>query len=352
MKEIQVLAGTSSKYMMYIGEDILNSLNYSKVFKENKILFVIDVIVYQKHTKKIEDFISSLSNEHKVIMIDGGEENKTFASYKKIIDFAHKHYFDRHSVFVAIGGGVIGDLCGFAASTYMRGVDYIQIPTTLLAHDSSIGGKNGVNLEDAKNIVGTIYQPKMVVFDTSFLATLDNRNYIAGIVEMIVHGIISQNNIIDILSKCKEDVLKRDLKIVTDLIYKSAMVKTKFIEEDIYDKDVRAFLNLGHTFGHAIESVSEYSIYNHGEAVSIGLLMASKLSDKLDISSSLFEEIFNLLIKYNLHPNINGNITTNAILQALKNDKKVVNNTPNFILPLRIGKVVKKSISLTNESIS
>lgn len=215
------------------------------------------------------------------VVLPDGEQHKTIESVMQVVTVALEHKLNRKATFVALGGGVTGDICGFAASIYQRGVPFIQVPTSLMAMvDSSVGGKTGVNHEKGKNMIGTFYQPKCVVMDLDVLETLPPREYISGLAEVIKYGIICDKEFFTWLEGNMEKLLERDREAVAHAVKRSCEIKADIVAQDELDTGMRATLNLGHTFGHALEAASGYGTLLHGEAVSIGICMAAELSQQ------------------------------------------------------------------------
>ncbi|MDP3804635.1 MAG: 3-dehydroquinate synthase [Candidatus Omnitrophota bacterium] len=252
-------------------------------------------------------------------------------------------YDKKRSVFIiAFGGGVIGDLAGFVAAIYKRGVPYVQIPTTLLAQvDSAIGGKTAIDLKIAKNLVGAFYQPRMVISDISLLETLPARQIRNGLAEVIKYGVIKDERLFNYLEKKYSDILRRDKAVLEFVVSRSSLIKARVVEADELDKTgLRAILNYGHTVGHAIESASSYSSrYNHGESVAIGMAVACDISLKLKlIGSKACERIKRLIEKAGLPTKITG-LNFSKIRESLAHDKKFAGGKNRLVLPVSIGKV-------------
>lgn len=268
-----------------------------------------------------------------------GEETKDLDWARKLYDKLISLRMDRRSCLITLGGGVIGDLGGFVASTFMRGIPYVQIPTSLLAQvDSSVGGKTAVNHPQGKNIIGTFYQPLSVFIDISFLKTLPNEEFLNGMAEVVKYGIISDNKLFHYLEENAQKVLSHDHHALEYLVNSSCSIKAKIVERDEEEANVRAILNFGHTIGHAIETVSEYR-YKHGEAISIGMVFASKISyDKELCKKGDTQRIEALLSALGLPVKDEG-LLPEDILRALETDKKIIDEKIRLILMKEIGKV-------------
>jgi len=252
-------------------------------------------------------------------------------------------YDKKKSVFIiAFGGGVIGDLAGFVAAIYKRGVPYVQIPTTLLAQvDSAIGGKTAIDLNIAKNLVGAFYQPRMVISDISLLETLPARQIRNGLAEVIKYGVIKDRQLFAFLEKKYSDILRRDKASLEFVVSRSSRIKAKIVERDELDRTgLRAILNYGHTVGHAVESASSYSSrYNHGESVAIGMAVACDIASKLKLTSPAVSERIKALIKKTGLPTKITALSLSKICGSLAHDKKFVRGKSRLVLPVSIGKV-------------
>ena len=334
-----IIKTKEKKYLIEVrNNSIKNKLE--KIIK-NKYKFFI--IIDNKVNYLIRDFIK---NENLFITkINGSEKIKTFKYYNRIIESLIANGIDRNSYIVAIGGGTIGDIGGFIASTILRGVKFILIPTTLLSQvDSSIGGKNGINSISGKNLIGTFYQPDHVIIDPIVLKTLPSRQIKSGYAEIIKHALINDQLFFQLLDKNYKKILNINLNFIEKIIYKSIIIKSKFVTKDTKEKllnsNSRAMLNFGHTFGHALETFYGYNNkLTHGEAISIGMIIASKISLKMGyIRNKEYEKIFNHFKKVGL-PTKDKNMYNTKILSLIKNDKKNIKNNINLILLKKIGKV-------------
>ena len=272
MKSLHVNTNQGS-YPIEIGMNGLNKL-IPYVNQATQVVVITDETVEKLHYTTLKAFLPS---DTLLYVIKPGEASKSFETYHRIQTFLIQNQVDRKALILAFGGGVVGDLAGFVAATYMRGIDFIQVPTTLLAHDSSIGGKVAINHELGKNLVGAFYPPKAVIYELPFLATLSDKEWRSGLAEMVKHGFISDASLLQTLMSYQTiDELKSET--FSDLLMQSLLVKKKIVEADEFEKGNRAFLNFGHTFGHAIE-LDEKSL-SHGEAVAIGMLFALYLSEQ------------------------------------------------------------------------
>ena len=336
----------TTKENNYFIEIEVNSINKNlqKIISDNKkIIFLID--------RKVFNIFQKLKNYKKqnYICINCSEKIKSFDFYTDLTQKILKKGVDRNSVLVAIGGGTLGDLSGFIASTLLRGINLILFPTTLLSQvDSSIGGKNGINTTHGKNLVGTFYQPNAVFIDPIVLSNLPKRELKSGYAEIIKHSIINDEKFFNWLDKNSYDIFNLNPAILTEAIYKSILIKKRFIVKDEKEKlnnnYSRAILNFGHTFGHALETYYKYNKLTHGEAIAIGMSIASKLSNKLNfLSNKNLNKIINHL-KNNKLPIFDDQMYNSKIFQIIKKDKKSINGLTNFILIKKIG-----SAFLTNK---
>lgn len=268
-----------------------------------------------------------------------GEEHKTLDTVNLIFSALLEARFDRSCTLIALGGGVVGDMTGFAAASYQRGVSFIQIPTTLLSQvDSSVGGKTGVNHVLGKNMIGAFYQPKCVLIDVDTLDTLEDREYSAGMAEVIKYGLLGNIDFLHYLQNNIDGLMSRDKLMIIESVYRSCEDKADIVAQDELEAGKRALLNLGHTFGHAIENTLGYGNYLHGEAISVGMLMAAKLSQLEDfLSVNEVGEIQHLLEKANLPISISGKITASDFMAAMSVDKKVIDGNIRLILLKKLG---------------
>lgn len=276
-------------------------------------------------------------------LIPAGETHKTLDSIAQVYDTALKHRFERASTFLALGGGVIGDMTGFAAATWLRGVNFVQVPTSLLAMvDASIGGKTGVNHPQGKNLIGAFYQPRLVFIDPTVLKTLPVREFRAGMAEVIKYGVIWDQDLFTKLEQAESlDQLENfPQALLPIMITRSCQAKADVVTQDEKEAGLRAILNYGHTIGHAVESLTGYSQINHGEAVAIGMVAAGKIAVKLGMwTENEAKRQEKLIQKTALPTTIPSHLNTADILDSLQLDKKVKAGKVRFILPTEIGKV-------------
>ncbi|MFC4768934.1 3-dehydroquinate synthase [Effusibacillus consociatus] len=273
-------------------------------------------------------------------VIPPGEESKSLSQASVLYDKAFEAGLDRRSAIFAIGGGVVGDLAGFIAATYMRGIAFVQVPTTVLAHDSSVGGKVAVNHPKGKNVIGAFHQPKLVVYDISTLGTLPAREIRSGVAEVIKHGLIWDADFFTWMEASIEKVCSLDPEILADLLARSCSVKAAVVEKDEKEDNLRAILNFGHTLGHAIESLSSYGTYTHGEAIAIGMVFAAELSLQYGrIDRDTVERIRNLFIRTGLPTEIPSDLDPVELLNLMRQDKKATGGKLTFVLMSAIGHV-------------
>ena len=312
--------------------------NLNKIISSNdKAVFLIDRKVFYIF-KKLKNY-----KNQKYLVIDCSEKLKSFNNYAKISEKILNFNINRSTKIVAIGGGTLGDLSGFIASTILRGIDLILFPTTLLSQvDSSIGGKNGINTNSGKNLVGTFYQPKLVYIDPNILKTLSKREILSGYAEIIKHGIINDIKFFNWLHKNSKKILTLNNKILSEAIYKSIIIKRKYVlkdeKENLKNNNSRAILNFGHTFGHALETYYKYNKkLTHGEAISIGMIIAAILSYKLGyLPLSHLNNIKNHF-KFNNLLMSDHKMFNEKIFKIIEKDKKNDNKKINFVLIKKIG---------------
>lgn len=340
MKKINIPLGDYS-YDVLIGYDIFKSLP-DEIIKRNlpdKILAVVDKNVLRFHRKRIKSVFDRKGFNVKYLSIEPGENSKSFDMLQKIFNYMIDEKFTRNSLIVAIGGGVVGDLTGFAASAYMRGVNFIQVPTTLLsAVDSSVGGKTGINFNGTKNIIGAFYQPKLVITDLQFLETLPDDEILCGFGEILKYSFLSGIDFQNNLLKNADKVFKKDYKTIENLVNESVNIKKSVVTQDEKEAGLRKILNLGHTFAHAFESVLDFRI-KHGEAVIAGIICALRLSFiKGLISEKESESYINFAVNY-IRTNELKFIRNAEVYKLMLKDKKNSNGKIKFVLINEPGKL-------------
>ncbi|MBR1860384.1 MAG: 3-dehydroquinate synthase [Lachnospiraceae bacterium] len=273
-------------------------------------------------------------------VIPAGEENKNLDNIRLLYKFLIEEHFDRKDCLLAVGGGVIGDMTGYCAATYLRGIDFIQIPTTLLAQtDSSIGGKTGVDFDGYKNMVGAFKMPRLVYMNISTLKTLPDRQYFSGFAEVMKHGLIKDEIFYSWLIDKLYEICEKDEATLEEMIMRSCDIKRKVVEKDPTEQGERALLNFGHTLGHAIEKYMNFELL-HGECVSLGIVCAAFISWKKELlTKDEYYEIRDMLVPFNLPISIDK-LDLKGVLELTKSDKKMENGTIKFVLLKKIGKAV------------
>ena len=334
MKKIIVNLKENS-YPIFIGKNIVSNKKLYLAIKEKKIALITNKKIKALHFNSLKKNILKKEN----IILPDGEKYKNQKSITKIHDYLLKNNFSRDSALIAFGGGVIGDITGFAASTYQRGIEFIQIPTTLLAMvDSSVGGKTGINHALGKNMIGSFHQPSAVIADTEILKTLPKRQFRAGMAEVIKYGIIKDKIFLKWILKEHENIKNLNNESIIKIIEKSCQIKANIVAQDEKEKNVRALLNLGHTFGHAIENNLGYGKWLHGEAIACGFLIAADISvQRKTMKNAEYEEIKKILKIFKLPIKLPKNINLEKLYKTMLLDKKVKNNKIVFILPKNIG---------------
>jgi len=325
MKTIHVPLKEKS-YDVIIKKGLLNDIS-DYIDSKKEIVIITDKNIPLKYVNTVKSKLNVLH----VLTLNPGESLKCFTEVESVINKLIELKVTRNITLVALGGGVVGDFTGFVASIYMRGVDFIQIPTSLLSQvDSSVGGKVGINTDFMKNAVGSFYQPKIVLIDPNTLETLEKRHFNNGMAELIKHGVIAGKGLfIDILNN---DVMQN----IDELIYQSITIKKNIVIQDIEDKGIRQILNFGHTIGHAIEQHSNYGLL-HGEAISIGMVMMSK-------GTTYEKDLLSILNKYNLPTSYAYNL--DDLYEYIKTDKKVTEKNLNIILAEEVGNGFIKQINI------
>ena len=279
-----------------------------------------------------------------------GEENKTLDTVREAYRFLIEEKFDRHDMLLALGGGVTGDVTGYIAATYLRGIDYVQIPTTLLAQaDSSIGGKTGVDFDGYKNMVGAFKMPRLVYMNLATLTTLDDRQFYSGFAEIMKHGLIRDAALYEWLIENMYEICERDMPVLQEMLKRSCMVKKLVVEKDPSEQGERALLNFGHTVGHAIEKAKNFELF-HGECVALGAVAAAFISWKRELlSMEEYYEIRDMFVPFYLPITVEG-IDPQEILKLTKSDKKMESGRIKFVLLKKIGKAVIDN-TVTDEEI-
>ncbi len=329
-------------YDIIIGHDLKQQINQF-IKKQNfskKALLITDTNIASLYADKIKSVLNEAGLDVKTAVIEAGESSKSLKVAEDLFTVAIQHGLDRKSPVFALGGGVVGDLAGFIAATFMRGVPFIQMPTSLLAQvDSSVGGKVAVNHALGKNLIGAFYQPKAVFMDLDLMKSLPKREIYTGLGEVVKYGYIYDKDFYKYLLNHQNEILNLDSKCISHVIARSCEIKAEVVSQDEKESGLRAILNFGHTLGHAIEKETKYKKYNHGEAVAIGMVGAAKISAKLNmIDNSIVDDMEKLLTSLNL-PIKAENCSVDNIYNDIFHDKKTVNGNVSWILLKNIGTV-------------
>ena len=342
-KTLRVELGDNS-YPLVVGTGLLNSVGELLIphTKSNKVLIVSDAFVKTRYMPVVLKSLKDAGLDVRTIEVPVGEESKSLVQFSRIQDSLVEHQLDRGSMLIALGGGVIGDLAGFAAAVYMRGIPYVQIPTTLQAQvDASVGGKTAINHPKGKNLIGAFHQPKLVVIDVDTLKTLPQRDIRAGLIEVIKMGVIRDEPLFERVEENLEAILNLDDTTLIEIISQACVNKAEIVAKDEKESRLRMVLNYGHTFGHALEAMTHYNRYRHGEAVSIGMHCAAQLATNLRMFSETdFQRQRALLKRAKLPITFPTDLTPEALCDAMYLDKKTLGGQLRLILPTRIGEVV------------
>jgi len=343
MRIVQVPLGNRS-YFIKVGGGLLPRLGAecAQLKLGQRCAVITDANVAKHFAKAALKSLSASGFQPVLVTVPAGEKSKRLAVVEKCHEQLAAHRLERKSFIVALGGGVVGDLAGFVAATYLRGIPFVQVPTTLLAQvDSSVGGKTGVNLRAGKNLVGAFYQPQLVLCDLDALKTLPKREFISGLAEIIKYGIIYDAVLFAQLERNLPKLLQRDPATLRSVIARCCEIKADVVGQDETESGLRAILNFGHTLGHAIENSSGYGKFLHGEAIAIGQVAAAKLSRKiLGLPSGDAERIERLFIQAGLPVKLKLNgVRRKKLFTAMKLDKKVSGGEVTFVLAEKIGRV-------------
>ena len=309
----------------------------------NQVAIVTNDVVGPLYLEQLMAALDGLQVD--VMHMRDGEAAKNLATYEQVMDFLLAARHNRSTCLIALGGGVVGDLCGFVAATFQRGVDFIQIPTTLLAQvDSSVGGKTAVNHPQGKNMIGAFYQPVAVFADPATLSTLPPREYAAGLAEVVKYGVIEDPDLFVFLENHYDALLAKDGEVLSQVIVRCCAIKAAVVSADERESGRRAILNFGHTFGHAIEKLCGYGHWLHGEAVAIGMVMAARLSQQTaGLTAESVDRLINLLSKLGLPTELDSRsleiITVDAMIDAMGLDKKVLDGRLRFVVASEFGNV-------------
>lgn len=330
-------------YPIYIGTDLLSEASLlSRHIRGKSAVVVTNSTIAPLYLATVRSSLDAHKIRHDCVTLEDGEQHKTVATIEKIIDVLLQQRHDRQTTLIALGGGVIGDITGFAASIYQRGVNYIQIPTTLLSQvDSSVGGKTGVNHPMGKNMIGAFYQPQCVIADTGALHTLPARELSAGLAEVIKYGLIHNASFFEWLEQNIELLMACDYQALCHAILVSCTIKAEIVAKDERESGIRAILNLGHTFGHAIEASMGYGNWLHGEAVATGMVMAADLSLRNGwIDETVKQRTVNLLENSALPVKSPKDMTVDQYMNAMAIDKKTIDGRIKLVLLKALGSAI------------
>ncbi len=329
---------TLKTYPVYIGAGVIQQLpNLLKdhSFKFTKIFIITDETVGNLYLPTLLNTLSDFSVE--TIKVPSGESAKSFDVYYECQTAALTHKLDRHSLILALGGGAVGDLAGFVAATFMRGIPFIQIPTTILAHDSAVGGKVAINHPAGKNMIGSFYQPEAVIYDTNFLISLPIHEKRSGFAEVIKHGLIQDNSFYEWLMGNIPSLDHFSEEKLVRFLARGIEIKSAIVAEDEKEMGVRAYLNFGHTLGHAIEAELGYGKITHGEAVLIGMLFALRLSEKYAGLSFEMEPFYEWIDKLGYQVELPEGLVIDQLIDRMKSDKKSIGQQIKMVLLKEIG---------------
>ncbi|KAF0825950.1 3-dehydroquinate synthase [Cytobacillus firmus] len=343
----RILIKTSDRtYPVYIGTAAIEGLgSYIKdTFPAlTNIMIITDETVRDLHLPKLKAALTGM--EAKVCTVPSGEKAKTFEVYYQCLSFALEHKLDRKSLILAFGGGAVGDLAGFAAATFMRGIPFIQIPTTILAHDSAVGGKVAINHPSGKNMVGSFYQPQAVFYDLAFLDSLPQKEMRSGFAEVIKHSLIDDMNFYLNLKNNIHTLESLPSGELSKMLTKGIEIKGRIVAEDEKEAGVRAFLNFGHTLGHAIEAEKGYGEWTHGESVAVGMLFALQLSKTLLDLCFDVNEFKRWLDQLGYKTDLPEDLSHSKLLERMKQDKKSEGQNVRYVLLEEVGKPVIYQVS-------
>jgi 3-dehydroquinate synthase len=332
----------AEQYDIHIGSDVLSAVGqHVATLTPGRRAFVVShPTLYDLYGAPLMTSLRQAGFSVKACLVAEGEGSKTLASASRLFTRLARHGADRQSLVCALGGGVIGDLSGFVAATYMRGVPFVQVPTSLLAMiDSSIGGKTGVNHRLGKNLIGAFYPPRAVFTDIGLLRSLPEREYLCGLSEIVKAGVIADPELFAFIEAHTPEVLRRDAPVLTTLIERAIAVKVAVVQQDPTERGLRAILNFGHTIAHALEAVTAYQQYSHGEAVAVGMAMVALLSERLGYcQGEIRQRVHTLLHRLHL-PLTYTDVAPEQILEAMTHDKKALNGAVRFVLLQDIGSV-------------
>ncbi len=329
-------------YEIDVGVESLGRIGeiLAPILKGKKIGLITDPVVEPLYAGRVRGSLEGAGFSVAQVLVPAGEEHKNLTELERVHEELAAARLERSSTLVALGGGVIGDMTGFAAASFLRGIDVVQVPTTLLAQvDSSIGGKTGVNIRAGKNLVGAFHQPRYVLADVETLATLPPRELRAGLAEVVKYGVILAPELFSLLEERAEAILALDREILAEVVRECAAAKARVVMEDEKEGGLRAILNFGHTLGHAVEALTEYRSFLHGEAVSIGMVFASRLSSaRHGFPVADADRVAALLKRFGLPITIPGELDRGDLARAVETDKKRQADRVKFVCVEQIGK--------------
>ncbi|TFE30002.1 3-dehydroquinate synthase [Cohnella luojiensis] len=341
-RELKVELGERS-YPIYIGSGLIEQageiFNRHGLPVKSPILLVTDSSVVDLYAEKVEAALASAGYSVTTAVVPSGEASKCLEVLDELVGAALEAGLDRKSTVIALGGGVVGDLAGFVAASYMRGVRFVQIPTTIQAHDSSVGGKVAVNHRLAKNIIGAFHQPEFVLYDLDTILSLPMREVRAGLSELVKQGLLWDGDFVHWCDEHAERLLALDPDALGYALYEGCNIKAIVVSKDERENDLRAILNLGHTIGHALEAVAGYGELLHGEAIAIGMVGAARLAVKFGYEERIAQETERLHLKFGLPVRIPSHLDTDEIMSAMMHDKKFSEGKMVFVVPTAIGSV-------------
>ena len=351
IQKLQIDLGEKT-YNIIVGEDYLEQFSFyiKEVYKGEKLFIITDSNINKIYKNKYNLMFKNF--DYTVYVLEAGEKNKHIGVMQGIYSAMVKADIKRKDLVVAFGGGVVGDIAGFAAASFLRGINFIQIPTTIISQvDSSVGGKVGVDLPEGKNLIGAFHQPRLVLIDNKFLKTLTDRYFYDGFAEIVKYGCIYDKKFFEKLEKIVDEVstnsyaenykkIMREhlMKYINEIVMRSCEIKKEVVEKDEKEENLRMILNFGHTIGHAIEQYTNYDVYSHGEAISTGMIDIIRIGVQKNITQNgQLERVKNLLEKLNLPTEIKYPIE--KIKEIMKRDKKSISGGINFVFLKEIGKV-------------
>lgn len=342
MAEIQVNLGERT-YAIYVGEGLLKDTGKMLIRLKGigkKTVVITDTTVGKLYGDLVTSSLKEEGFQPFLLRIPPGEKEKSWERVNDLYDRLVDLHLERTSLIIALGGGVIGDLAGFVASTFLRGIPYAQLPTTLLAQvDSSVGGKVAINHPRGKNLIGSFYQPRVVISDLRTLATLPDREFLSGLAEIIKYGVIRDRNLFFFLRENMDKIKRHDLPSLEKAVTRSCQIKAEVVEKDEREEGLRAILNYGHTIGHAIEAATGYSRFTHGEAVALGMVCAGKISLKMGMLEYQEYDFQKGLLQEAGLPTVLSDVDRKKIMESMSLDKKIRDGKSRFVLARRMGEV-------------